>query len=201
MNRFNTVDFIFASARPGDYPDHQFPEVAFIGRSNCGKSSLLNTVAGRKKTARVSSRPGCTRTINFFIVNNRFCITDLPGHGYAAAPESVRKGWRGLIANYLKRRENLKAVFFLSDVRRDYVQLDFNIVMLAGGRGIPVIPVATKVDKVSGNMLSSRLAALNEQFKYMGAAEVIPFSKRSGRGKREIIESITGCLKADTEQA
>jgi len=112
----------------------------------------------------------------------------------------MRAGWRGLISNYLKRRENLKVVFFLSDVRRDYVQLDFDIIMLPARRGIPVIPVATKVDKVGGNKLTSRLAALNKQLQYMGVADVIPFSKLSKRGKTEVRTAINAHLKANMEK-
>jgi GTP-binding protein len=114
-----SAEFIKSAAEPSHYPDVALPEIAFAGRSNVGKSSLINTLTSKKNLARTSSTPGCTQLINFFAINDQLSFVDLPGYGFAKVPEAVRKNWKPMIEKYLTERKNLRLVILIVDIRRD----------------------------------------------------------------------------------
>jgi GTP-binding protein len=143
------VQYIGGAYAPGQFPDTTLPEIAFLGRSNVGKSSLINTLVGQRQLARVSSTPGRTQAIHFFQIAEQFCLVDFPGYGYAKAPKSVRSAWAPLIRSYLDTRPNLKGGLLLMDVRREPRQDEFDLVAEFRERGLLLLLVVTKIDKVA----------------------------------------------------
>lgn len=175
------VSFLKSAGRDGGYPDHELPEVAFAGRSNCGKSTLINALVGRKRLARVSSTPGRTQLLNFFGVNDRLVLVDLPGFGYAKVPLEVRAAWGPMVESYLKRRTCLKALVILVDARRDPRDEEHHLCEWCARRGLPLVHVATKIDKLKAHERPLRLRQLARALD-VSLREVIPFSgtKREG---------------------
>jgi GTP-binding protein len=143
------AEFIKSAVKPKDYPPEDLPEVAFVGRSNVGKSSLINVLANRKALVRTSSTPGRTQLINFFNINAILTLVDLPGYGYAKAPPELRKQWGPMIETYLARRGNLRAVVLILDIRRIPSDGDLRMLGWLATYGIPPIVVLTKCDKLS----------------------------------------------------
>lgn len=141
--------FIKSAVKPRDFPPAVLPEVAFVGRSNVGKSSLINVLANRKALVRTSSTPGRTQLINFFDINGILTLVDLPGYGYAKAPPEVRKQWGPMIETYLAQRENLRAVVLILDIRRIPSDGDLQMLGWLETYNIPPIIVLTKCDKLS----------------------------------------------------
>ncbi len=169
------------------------PEYAFIGRSNVGKSSLINRLLNRKNLARVSSTPGKTRLINHFLVNDEWLLADLPGYGYARISKAERQKWEGMIMNYLKNRKNLVITFILIDSRIEFKQSDREMINWFGENQLPFSLVFTKIDKLKLNQLNSNVAAVkNSLLQYW---EELPesylTSSDSGQGTEEILERIT----------
>jgi len=144
-----SADFVTSAVRPEQYPETRLPEIAFAGRSNVGKSSLINTLLNRKRLVKTSSTPGRTQLINFFIINKAFYCVDLPGYGYARVPASVRKKWGPMIEHYLKERTSLQAVTLIMDIRRTPRAEELNFIDWLHLYRIPIIPVLTKADKLS----------------------------------------------------
>ena len=167
-------------------PRDRLPQVAVAGRSNVGKSSLLNQVVGRKKLAKVSSTPGRTRSINFFKVNERFHLVDLPGYGYAKVSKTMRREWSELIEDYLTQGESLIGLILLLDCRRDPTPEDWQLIEWLAARQLPVMIVLTKSDKLTRDKLNRKVRQVESE---LGAA-VLPFSIVSGLGKRELTDSI-----------
>jgi len=149
--------FIKSSTKLNDCPEADRPEYAFIGRSNVGKSSLLNMLAGRTKLAKISSTPGKTQTINHFIINESWYLTDLPGYGYAKVSKSSRKQWSGFIAKYITKRENMVSLFVLIDSRHEPFKSDYDFMEFLGLNEIPFARIFTKSDKISSSMLTRNL--------------------------------------------
>ena len=149
--------FLTSAFEASQYPSADRAEVAFAGRSNVGKSSLLNALVNRKNLARTSSTPGRTQAINFFRVNDRFTFVDLPGYGYARVWREVKKSWRGMVETYLRNRPNLKAVVVIVDIRRDLEEDDRSLMEWLEQEGKNVIPVLTKVDKLTRRERDSRV--------------------------------------------
>ncbi len=147
--KISTAEFIKSATRPAHYPDPQYPEVAFAGRSNVGKSTLINVVLNRKNLVRTSATPGRTQLINFFNVNQRFVLVDLPGYGFAKVPVAVRKAWGPMIRTYLETRDCLAATVFIIDIRRTPGEEDLHLLDWLEEFGVPTIPVISKIDKVS----------------------------------------------------
>lgn len=180
------AQFLTAAVRPASYPPAGPPEVAFAGRSNVGKSSLINTLLRRKKLVRVSARPGCTQQINFFALNGDACrLVDLPGYGFAKVPLSVKAGWRGMIESYLTGRPTLRGVVVILDIRREPSQEDLMLLEWLKSLGQTVVLALTKADKLSRNQAASRLAKLRPVLQPFDEQPVL-FSALSGQGREEM---------------
>jgi GTP-binding protein len=177
-------------------PDAQLPEVAFAGRSNVGKSSLINKLIHRKKFARVSNTPGRTREINFFEVNKKFVLADLPGYGYARVSKERKAAWRPLIEGYLKRSSALRGIVQLLDARRTLSVDDLQMLDFLAHLRTPTIIVATKIDKIPNAKRSQRIEALAREAG-VDLDQVIPFSAVSGAGRDELAEAIMNLVKGD----
>lgn len=143
-------------------PLESYPEFAFIGRSNVGKSSLLNALAGKKGLARVSDTPGFTKLINFFLINNKWRLVDLPGYGFAHTAREQKAKFNAAVNNYLSKRENLFGVFVLIDSRHPPQEIDLEFVHWLGGQSVPLVLVFTKTDKVSKEVVQNNIAAFKE---------------------------------------
>ncbi len=188
--------FIKSAVHPKDYPPAELPEVAFVGRSNVGKSSLINVLANRKGLVRTSSTPGRTQLINFFDINGILSLVDLPGYGYAKAPPDVRKQWQPMIETYLAKRGSLKAVVLILDIRRIPSAGDLDMLHWLERYNIPPIIVLTKCDKLSKNERAKQAALI------AGAIEreqggLLHFSALSKEGRDGIwqeIERVAGIV-------
>jgi GTP-binding protein len=174
-------------------PDTQLPEVAFSGRSNVGKSSLINALVHRRKLARVSNTPGRTREINFFSVNDQFVLADLPGYGYARVSKEKRATWRPLIEGYLMRSPHLRGVVQLLDARRTPSDDDLHMLEFLSRVGTPTLVVATKIDKLLKAERTSRVEALAREAG-LELEQVIPFSAKTNEGRDELAEAIVGLV-------
>jgi GTP-binding protein len=188
--KVTSVEFIKSARESHQYPKSSLPEVAFAGRSNVGKSSLINTLVNRKRFARTSTTPGRTRLINFFVVNNRVCFVDLPGYGYARVPRSVKMDWGPMVERYLKERENLHLVILILDVRRDPSDGDLSLIEWLRFYRIDSLFVLTKVDKLSKNQVKIRRRCIKELLGLPVDSGMILFSARTGEGKGTIWKEI-----------
>jgi GTP-binding protein len=175
-------------------PDPVLPEVAFAGRSNVGKSSLLNRLVHRKKFARVSNTPGRTREINFFKVNDAFVLVDLPGYGYARVSKDRRAEWRPLIESYLRRSPQLRGIVHLLDVRHDPTNDDRLMLDFLSEIGVPTIVVLTKIDKLTSAERRKQLAELPLRLG-LDVEQVIPFSAATGEGRDDLGAAIESLLE------
>jgi len=181
-------------------PESVLPEVAFAGRSNVGKSSLLNRLVQRKKFARVSNTPGRTREINFFKINDAFVFVDLPGYGYARVSKERRAEWRPLIESYLRRSPQLRGIVQLLDVRHDPTNDDRLMLDFLSEIGVPTIVVLTKIDKLGATERRKQLAAL-PLLVGVDAEQVIAFSASTGEGRDELAEAIESLLEQPSWKA
>ena len=189
------VEFIGGMAeKHGWRPDSALPEIAFAGRSNVGKSSLLNTLVRRKAFARVSRTPGRTREINFFRVNNGFVLVDLPGYGYARISKEKKAEWRPLIESYLRRTTQLRGIVLLLDIRRDPSEDDRDMLDFLAETEVPTIVALTKTDKLSKSAARERVAEIARVLA-LDSEQVIPFSSSSGEGRTELLEAITDLVE------
>ena len=186
--------FIKSAVKPKDFPPAELPEVAFVGRSNVGKSSLINVLAGRKALVRTSSTPGRTQLINFFDINSILTLVDLPGYGYAKAPPELRKQWGPMIETYLAQRENLRAVVLILDIRRIPSDGDLDMLGWLERYEIPPIIVLTKCDKLSK---TERAKQTNLIATAIGRDKslLLPFSALSRDGRDGIWQEITRLLE------
>lgn len=179
-------------------PETTLPEVAFAGRSNVGKSSLLNVLVRRKAFARVSRTPGRTRQINFFEVNRQFVLVDLPGYGYAQVAKARRAEWRPLIEGYLKGSEHLRGVVQLLDVRREPSDDDLVMLDFLSELGAPTIIAITKVDKLAPRVAAERIQTLTDSLG-LDTDQVIPFSAHTGQGRDELASAIVQLIEPRAE--
>ena len=177
-----------SATAPVGYPRDGLPEIAFLGRSNVGKSSLINSLLGVRGLARTSSTPGRTQLINFFLINEAFYFVDLPGYGYARAPLDVKRNWGPMVERYLATRPNLVLSILISDLRHEPARLDLQMKEWLSERGKPFIIVATKADKLSGNQMR---ASLSRGATVLGGTELIPFSAVTRKGADRIWKEIT----------
>jgi GTP-binding protein len=187
--KITSAEFVKSAVEPSQYPDGLLPEVAFVGRSNVGKSSLINTLVGRKNLARTSNTPGRTQLVNFFMINKMLSFVDLPGYGYARVPLSIKKGWRAMVEGYLEGRNNLRLVVMILDIRREPSPHDDMLIEWLRGRGINVIFVLTKADKCSRSRVSAACRKIREHLD-VPHEELFPFSAKTRSGTSEIWQAI-----------
>lgn len=181
------------SSAEGWRPESELPEVAFAGRSNVGKSSLLNTLVRRKSFARVSRTPGRTREINFFRVNSHFVLADLPGYGYARISKEKKADWKPLIEGYLRRTPALAGVVQLLDIRRDPNDDDLQMLDYLAELELPTVVVLTKIDKLSRLQMEARAEEIMESLS-LSREQTIPFSATTGDGRDELAEAIAALV-------
>lgn len=186
-----TAEFVVSAARPEQFPSDRLPEIAFLGRSNVGKSSLLNALAGRKGLAFTSSTPGRTQTINFYRIGRECYFVDLPGYGYARAPRETVRQWKRLAEAYLLERETLALAIVILDARRGWMEQDLELKRWLEYHQRRYLAVATKMDKLNRSEEERGLAAIRKE-----GTEPLPFSALSGRGVRELWLAISKTLKS-----
>jgi len=184
-----SAEFVTGAVKAGQYPAGDFPEIAFAGRSNVGKSSLINTLVNRKRLVKTSGTPGRTQQINFFIINETVFFVDLPGYGYARVPAAVRKNWGPMIENYLKDRRTLKALVLIMDIRRVPGPEEANFMAWLHHFGIPRILVLTKTDKLS-KARQTRQRQEAARALAVDTDDLILFSAKSRKGKADLWQAI-----------
>ncbi|MGD8253896.1 MAG: ribosome biogenesis GTP-binding protein YihA/YsxC [Syntrophobacterales bacterium] len=190
-----SAKFVCSAVTPEQYPPDDLPEVAFAGRSNVGKSSLINKILNRKKLVRTSKTPGRTQLLNFFEINELWRFVDLPGYGYAKVPKEVQKRWRPMVENYLRTRVNLRGMVWLLDIRREVSKEDLTLWDWLRTKELTVIVVITKADKLSKNKRNKQAASIAKSLG-MKARELIQFSAISGEGKNEIWQELLRILES-----
>ena len=179
-------------------PDNDFAEVAFAGKSNVGKSSLINALMNRKSLARTSASPGKTQTINFYNVNNEIYFVDLPGYGYAKVSQTEKEKWGKMIEKYLNTSKQLKAVFLLIDIRHEPSKNDQNMYQWIVSNGYNPIIIATKLDKINRSQIQKNVKIIRDTLKVKSGTVIIPFSSVSKQGREEIYEIIDKILEDNT---
>ena len=175
-------------------PEATLPEIAFAGKSNVGKSSLLNALVNRKALARTSSQPGKTQTINFYRINGILYFVDLPGYGYANASEQAKAAWGRMIENYLHKSRELRAVFLLVDIRREPSANDCLMYEWIRKQGLKTVVAATKLDKIKRSQTAKQVKLIRETLGLQKDEPVIPFSAETKQGREEIFSAIHGIL-------
>ena len=199
-------DYVISAVSKAQYPEIKLPEVVFIGRSNVGKSSLINSLTNRKNLARVSQTPGKTQTINFYKVNlkiveneeaepdrREFYLVDLPGYGYAKTSKSNRKLWAHFIEQYLLSSEQIKFVCQLVDIRHEPMESDINMLNWLIDNGLPVLIAATKSDKISKTVQKKQVEIINKVFK-IPELPILPYSSKKNEGRSELLDTIANSL-------
>ena len=181
-------------------PDTAYAEVAFAGKSNVGKSSLINALMNRKALARTSAQPGKTQTINFYNINDAMYLVDLPGYGYAKASEEVKAKWGKMIENYLHTSKQLKAVFLLIDIRHDPSANDRMMYEWMVYQGFAPIIIATKLDKIKRSQIQKNVKAIREGLNVQPGTTIIPFSAETKQGRDEIWELIDSFVLPQEEK-
>ena len=180
-------------------PENALPEFAFVGKSNVGKSSLINAIMNRKSYARTSSQPGKTQTINFYNINEEFYLVDLPGYGYAKVSQETKAKWGKMIEKYLRRSEQLKAVFLLIDIRHDPSANDKDMYEWIVHNGFEPIIIATKSDKISRGQIEKHLKAIRVGLKVRPGTIMIPFSSLNKNGLDKVYEVLEGYLNPQND--
>lgn len=194
MHKITSAEFAHCVGMQSQLPPSSLPEIAFAGRSNVGKSSLINGLLNRKSLARTSSQPGKTQTLNFYLVNEEFYLVDLPGYGYAKVPHSVQNKWKSLLEGYLARRDTLKGVILVVDSRRQPPASDLQMFQWLKHYNKPPIIVATKVDKLRQREYKVSLDCLATAYP---GVPVIPFSSVKGRGREEVWRQINALIQRE----
>ena len=187
--------FVISAAHPEQFPQDGRPEVAFVGRSNVGKSSLLNALLQRKRMAKTSGTPGKTQTINFFDVNGTIYFTDLPGYGYAKVPKKVKEHWGRVMTAYLATREALRLVVHLVDARHPPTEKDLDMLALLDRAEVPTLIAATKIDKLKRSQRAQNLRTIRKTLDLDEDALIVPFSAVTGEGVRPIWQVIDAVTK------
>ena len=184
--KITSAQFVKSAVWPPQYPPATLPEVAFVGRSNVGKSSLINTLVGRKNLAKTSNTPGRTQLINFFTINEKISFVDLPGYGFAKVPQSVKKDWGDMIEAYLRERQSLCLVILILDIRRDPSEDDLSLRDWLTRYRIPYLYILTKSDKLSNNQAIARKRAIEKNLQVSSEKKPILFSAKTQKGKEDI---------------
>ena len=189
--KITSAEFLKSSFQVADWPVEQLPEIAFMGRSNVGKSSLINSLLSVRGLARTSSTPGRTQSLNFFLINRRFRFVDLPGFGYARVPKAIKASWGEMVSSYLAKREQLVLSIHIVDSRHEPTTLDLQLHEWLEHGARPRLIVATKSDKLSNNELKQSLGRVKRVF---SEDRVVAFSARTGRGGNEVWQAIENAL-------
>jgi GTP-binding protein len=190
------AEFLVSAARPEQFPVESLPEIAFLGRSNVGKSSLLNALVGQDGLAFTSATPGRTQGVNFYRVDGRYHFVDLPGYGYAKVPQEIRRSWKQLIESYLSERKTLELSILLIDARRGWMEHDEELEQWLEFHGKRFLVIATKMDKLKSRKDHDKgMAAFRAK-----SCETVPFSAKTGRGVREIWQAISTIRKNSPPQ-
>ena len=198
--KISKVEFVTSAASVSKCPAPDKPEFAFIGRSNVGKSSLINMLVQRKNLARISSTPGKTQLINHFVVNDEWYLVDLPGYGYAKISQSMRKSWETMIHDYIKHRENLVCVFVLLDSRHPLQTNDNDFMKWLGSKQIPFIRIFTKMDKDGVTRVQANIASHNREMKKTWAQVPPAFVSSAEKqiGREDILKYIDNLVHPDS---
>ena len=191
--KVTSTEFIKSAFREVDWPHDDRPEIAFMGRSNVGKSSLINSLLRVRGLARTSSTPGRTQALNFFLINRKFRFVDLPGFGYARVPKDIRESWGEMVTSYLAKRRQLMLSIHIVDSRHEPTKLDLQLHEWLKHSAKPRLIVATKSDKLSNNELRESLGRAQRMF---GEESVIAYSARNGRGRDDVWRAIENALNA-----
>lgn len=189
MVNFSEVRFLKSVYRLSQLPEPEYPEISFAGRSNVGKSSLINCLLNRKNLVKTSSKPGKTQSLNYFLVSDSLYLVDLPGYGYAKVPQKVQAQWRRLITAYLENRRTLRCVVVIIDIRHSLKLQDLDLVRWLRNKEKPFLLVYTKQDKLSRNERRKQTAALDAGFGVSEENRVL-FSAKTGEGKAKLIDSL-----------
>lgn len=180
-----SAEFVKSAVREQDYPAPDLPEIAFAGRSNVGKSSLINVLVDRRRLVKTSATPGRTQLLNFFRINDRFCFVDLPGYGYARVPESVRRQWGPMVERYLSKRGCLRGVVLIVDIRRTPKEEELDFLQWLSDRRIPARIVLTKVDKLSKSRRQQRRRAVADALS-TAPEDLVLFSAKTRQGRPDL---------------
>ncbi|MBP5623562.1 MAG: YihA family ribosome biogenesis GTP-binding protein [Lachnospiraceae bacterium] len=180
-------------------PDNKYPEIAFAGKSNVGKSSLINTILNRKNLARTSSQPGKTQTINFYNLNEELYLVDLPGYGYAKVSAETKEKWGKMVERYLVTSKQLRAVFLLIDIRHEPSANDVGMYNWILDKGYEPIIILTKLDKINRSQLQKQVKIIREKLQASKATIMIPFSAVTKQGKDEIHEIMTAVISGEED--
>ncbi|MCB2182016.1 MAG: ribosome biogenesis GTP-binding protein YihA/YsxC [Desulfobulbaceae bacterium] len=183
------AQFIKSVFKTSQLPEPEFPEFAFAGRSNVGKSSLINKLLNRRNLVKISSRPGKTQSLNFFLVNEDVYLVDLPGYGFAKVPRKVQNDWKGLISSYILNRQTLKCVVVIVDIRHGVKDQDLELVTWLKNENIPLLIVYTKQDKLTANKKRQQASILDAGFGISKTDRVL-FSAKTGDGKDNLISML-----------
>ena len=186
---FTDVSFLTSVFDLKQLPAQDMPEIAFAGRSNVGKSSLMNRLINRRNMVKTSGKPGKTQSLNFFLLDNSIFLVDLPGYGYAKVSKQMQASWQSLITGYLESRENLKCVVVIVDLRHAMKILDLQLVDWLRSKGVPFLLVYTKADKLSANQRSKNSAILDAGFGVTASKRLL-FSAKTGMGRENLIQSL-----------
>lgn len=194
--KITAAKYIISAVGPKQYPETGYPEIAMAGRSNVGKSSLINSLCGRKALARTSAHPGKTQTLNFYEINGFFHLVDLPGYGYAKVSQTRRQEWSDFISRYLKERDKIIMVLHLIDLRHEPMKNDREMSEWLRQLDIPYVVLCTKTDKISRGRRAAHLTAIRKGLKLDGTVPVIAYSSETGEGREEVWREIGGQLEA-----
>lgn len=194
--KFVDIQFLLSVHNLSQLPEPSLPEIAFAGRSNVGKSSLMNTLVGRKNLVKVSGRPGKTQGLNFFEVAGKVYLVDLPGYGYAKVAKGMQDNWQSLITSYLESRKTLCCVVVILDLRHEAKEYDTQLIGWLRGKNIPFLPVYTKMDKLSGNERLKNARILDAGHA-IDPGQRILFSALTGQGKDELERALASFSKVD----
>lgn len=193
--KIKTAEFVNSVTELSQLPTAHLPEIVFIGRSNVGKSSLINKLCGKSKIAKTSTVPGRTRLLNYYLINEEFYFVDLPGYGYAKVPEQIKTGWRKLVEDYISTRKNIKLVFELMDSRHDPTYLDQLMINWLEYYELNYAIVLTKADKISDNKMERQIYRTSKIVHDDDLClDYIPFSSISGEGKNTVLKLIDQSL-------
>lgn len=184
--KINKAEIVISAVSPAQYPKDHYPEIALAGRSNVGKSSFINKLLGRKNLVRTSSKPGKTRTLNFYNINDQFYFVDVPGYGYAKVSKKEREKWGRMMEEYFETRDQLRAVVLVVDSRHQPTQDDIQMFEYVTYLNIPLLIVATKVDKLSKNKMNKQMNEIKKAFDAAENVPIIPFSAITGVNKDKI---------------